>query len=186
MNSLLKCLFPLYYLICQLFLITFDFQLHFVAFMCLWSRATDIPKTVTCLYLNLYFLFWLQAWVVERMGKFHRILEPGINVLIPFLDRVKYVQSLKEIAIDVPKQAAITSGKWEYQWMQMVYRNTACILDLLFMVLDIIHDGYWNDCWEFLVNIMLAYCVLIFSEGNVKVLTCIFLSDHLQIMWHWA
>lgn len=45
------------------------------------------------------------------MGKFHRILEPGINVLIPFLDRVKYVQSLKEIAIDVPKQAAITSGK---------------------------------------------------------------------------
>lgn len=44
------------------------------------------------------------------MGKFHRLLEPGLNILIPFLDRVKYVQSLKEIAIDVPKQSAITAG----------------------------------------------------------------------------
>lgn len=50
-----------------------------------------------------------EAWIVERMGKFHRLLEPGLNILIPFLDRVKYVQSLKEIAIDVPKQSAITA-----------------------------------------------------------------------------
>ena len=45
------------------------------------------------------------------MGRFYTILEPGVNVLIPFIDRVKYVQSLKEIAIDIPKQAAITSGE---------------------------------------------------------------------------
>lgn len=51
----------------------------------------------------------LQAWIVERMGKFHRILEPGLNILIPIMDRVKYVQSLKEIAVDIPKQSAITS-----------------------------------------------------------------------------
>lgn len=43
------------------------------------------------------------------MGKFHRILEPGLNLLWPIVDKVKYVQSLKEIAIDVPKQSAITS-----------------------------------------------------------------------------
>lgn len=43
------------------------------------------------------------------MGKFHRKLEPGLNILLPIVDRVKYVQSLKEIAIDVPKQSAITS-----------------------------------------------------------------------------
>lgn len=43
------------------------------------------------------------------MGKFNRILDPGMNVLIPLIDRVKYVQSLKEIAIDVPKQSAITA-----------------------------------------------------------------------------
>lgn len=43
------------------------------------------------------------------MGKFHRILEPGLNLLWPILDKIKYVQSLKEIAIDVPKQSAITA-----------------------------------------------------------------------------
>ncbi|GBP13906.1 Stomatin-like protein 2, mitochondrial [Eumeta japonica] len=50
-----------------------------------------------------------RSWIVERMGRFHRILEPGLNLLWPIVDRVKYVQSLKEIAIDVPKQSAITS-----------------------------------------------------------------------------
>ncbi|KAK9498008.1 hypothetical protein O3M35_003897 [Rhynocoris fuscipes] len=49
-----------------------------------------------------------EAWIVERMGKFNRILEPGLNILIPFLDTVKYVQSLKEMAVDIPKQSAIT------------------------------------------------------------------------------
>lgn len=49
-----------------------------------------------------------EAWVVERMGKFNRILQPGLNFLIPVVDKVKYVQSLKELAIDIPKQSAIT------------------------------------------------------------------------------
>lgn len=44
------------------------------------------------------------------MGKFHKILKPGLNFLIPILDNIKYVQSLKEIAIDVPQQSAITLG----------------------------------------------------------------------------
>jgi len=50
-----------------------------------------------------------QAWVVERMGKFHRILSPGLNVLMPFIDRIQYVQSLKESAVQIDNQAAITS-----------------------------------------------------------------------------
>ncbi|XP_069820955.1 stomatin-like protein 2, mitochondrial isoform X1 [Dendropsophus ebraccatus] len=49
-----------------------------------------------------------EAWVVERMGRFHRILEPGLNILIPVLDRIRYVQSLKEIVINVPEQSAVT------------------------------------------------------------------------------
>lgn len=50
-----------------------------------------------------------QAWIVERMGKFHRILPPGLAILIPLLDRITYVQSLKESAIEIPTQSAITS-----------------------------------------------------------------------------
>lgn len=49
------------------------------------------------------------AWVVERMGKFHRILEPGLAILIPFLDKIRYVQSLKEAALEIPSQSAITA-----------------------------------------------------------------------------
>lgn len=49
------------------------------------------------------------AWIVERMGKFSRILEPGLAVLIPFIDRIAYVKSLKENAFEIPSQSAITA-----------------------------------------------------------------------------
>ncbi|EEH08018.1 stomatin family protein [Histoplasma capsulatum G186AR] len=49
------------------------------------------------------------AWIVERMGKFNRILEPGLAILVPFLDRIAYVKSLKEAAIEIPSQNAITA-----------------------------------------------------------------------------
>jgi hypothetical protein len=49
------------------------------------------------------------AWIVERMGKFNRILQPGLAILWPFLDRIAYVRSLKEAAIEIPSQSAITA-----------------------------------------------------------------------------
>lgn len=49
------------------------------------------------------------AWVVERMGKFNRILPAGLGILWPFLDRIAYVKSLKEAAIEIPSQSAITA-----------------------------------------------------------------------------
>jgi len=48
------------------------------------------------------------AWVVERLGKYHGTLTPGLNILIPFIDRVAYRHSLKEIPLDVPSQVCIT------------------------------------------------------------------------------
>lgn len=65
-------------------------------------------KSSTPLNTAIMFVPQQEAWVVERMGKYHRILQPGLNVLFPIIDKVKYVQSLKEIAIDIPKQSAIT------------------------------------------------------------------------------
>lgn len=49
------------------------------------------------------------AWIVERMGKFNRILQPGLAILIPVLERIAYVQSLKESAVEIPSQSAITA-----------------------------------------------------------------------------
>ncbi len=48
------------------------------------------------------------AFVVERLGKFSSTLEAGFHLLVPFLDRVAYRHSLKEFALDVPAQQAIT------------------------------------------------------------------------------
>ena len=49
-----------------------------------------------------------RAFVVERFGKYTRTLEAGLNFLNPFFDRVAYNRTLKEQAVDVPSQAAIT------------------------------------------------------------------------------
>lgn len=43
------------------------------------------------------------------MGKFHRILKPGLAVLLPVLDKIAYVKSLKENALEIPSQSAITA-----------------------------------------------------------------------------
>jgi regulator of protease activity HflC (stomatin/prohibitin superfamily) len=48
------------------------------------------------------------AWIVERLGKFHQVLQPGLNVIVPVVDRVAYKHSLKEVPVDVPEQVCIT------------------------------------------------------------------------------
>jgi regulator of protease activity HflC (stomatin/prohibitin superfamily) len=48
------------------------------------------------------------AWVVERLGKYQSTLAPGLNFLVPFVDKVAYKHSLKEIPLDVPEQVCIT------------------------------------------------------------------------------
>ena len=45
-----------------------------------------------------------QAYVVERWGKFERVLEPGLNLLVPFMHRIAYVHSLKVLTIDIGNQ----------------------------------------------------------------------------------
>ena len=48
------------------------------------------------------------SYIVERLGKYHRTLGPGFHALFPFLDRVAYIQNLKETTIDVPPQLCFT------------------------------------------------------------------------------
>ncbi len=49
-----------------------------------------------------------QAWIVERLGKYRMTLSPGLNFILPFVDRIAYKHSLKEVPLDVPSQVCIT------------------------------------------------------------------------------
>ncbi|MDL2285044.1 paraslipin, partial [Oxalobacter sp. OttesenSCG-928-P03] len=61
------------------------------------------------------------AWVVERFGKYHATLSPGLNIVVPFIDRVAYKHSLKEIPMDVPPQICITKDNTQLQVDGVLY-----------------------------------------------------------------
>ena len=75
------------------------------------------------------------AWVVERLGKYESTLTPGLNLLVPFVDRVAYKHSLKEIPLDVPSQVCITKD------------NTQLTVDgiLYFQVTDAMRASYGSS-----------------------------------------
>ena len=49
-----------------------------------------------------------QAWIVERLGRFHAVLIPGMQIIMPIVDRVAYKFDMREIPLDVPEQVCIT------------------------------------------------------------------------------
>lgn len=61
------------------------------------------------------------AWVVERLGKYHTALTPGLNFIVPFIDKVAYQHSLKEIPLDVPSQICITRDNTQLQVDGILY-----------------------------------------------------------------
>ncbi|MBC7573730.1 MAG: paraslipin [Herminiimonas sp.] len=61
------------------------------------------------------------AWVVERLGKYHATLGPGLNIVIPFIDRIAYKHILKEIPLDVPPQVCITRDNTQLQVDGVLY-----------------------------------------------------------------
>ncbi|SMC25895.1 Regulator of protease activity HflC, stomatin/prohibitin superfamily [Andreprevotia lacus DSM 23236] len=61
------------------------------------------------------------AWVRERLGRFHDVLEPGLRIVIPFIDRIAYKHNLKEIPLDVPSQICITRDNTQLQVDGIIY-----------------------------------------------------------------
>jgi regulator of protease activity HflC (stomatin/prohibitin superfamily) len=80
-----------------------------------------IVATITFLYRLVKVVPQQNAWVVERLGKFHAVLPPGPNILIPFIDNVAYKHSLKEIPLDVPSQVCITRDNTQLQVDGILY-----------------------------------------------------------------
>src|SRR5437667_9889785 len=62
-----------------------------------------------------------RALIVERWGKFHAVLEPGLNFVVPFVDRIAYRHDLREIPLDVPPQVCITKDNTQLQVDGIIY-----------------------------------------------------------------
>ena len=61
------------------------------------------------------------AWVVERLGRYDRTLTPGLKFVVPFIERVAYKHSLKEVPLDVPSQVCITRDNTQLQVDGIIY-----------------------------------------------------------------
>ncbi|MDE1141307.1 MAG: SPFH domain-containing protein [Paraburkholderia tropica] len=61
------------------------------------------------------------AWVLERLGRYHATLTPGLTIVLPFIDRVAYKHVLKEIPLDVPSQICITRDNTQLQVDGVLY-----------------------------------------------------------------
>ena len=61
------------------------------------------------------------AWVMERLGRFHAVLQPGLNIVIPFIDRIAYRHRLKEVPLDTPSQVCITKDNTQLQVDGVLY-----------------------------------------------------------------
>jgi regulator of protease activity HflC (stomatin/prohibitin superfamily) len=61
------------------------------------------------------------ALIVERLGKFHAVLQPGLSIIVPVIDRIAYNLSLKEIPLDVPSQICITRDNTQLQVDGLLY-----------------------------------------------------------------
>ncbi len=61
------------------------------------------------------------VFIVERLGKYHSTLEAGFHILVPFIDKVAYKHSLKEMVVDVPPQTCITKDNIQVEVDGILY-----------------------------------------------------------------
>ena len=80
-----------------------------------------VVVAITFIYRSVKVVPQQHAWVVERLGRFHGVLPPGPNILVPFVDNVAYRHSLKEIPLDVPSQVCITRDNTQLQVDGILY-----------------------------------------------------------------
>ena len=73
---------------------TMELTIAFLAFLAVVKGVKFVPQQ--------------QVWIVERMGRYRASMQAGLNFLIPFIDNISYRHSLKEEAVDIPSQTAIT------------------------------------------------------------------------------
>lgn len=61
------------------------------------------------------------AWVIERFGKYHQTLQPGLNIVVPFMDNIAYRHRLTEFPVDIAPQVCITRDNTQVQVDGVLY-----------------------------------------------------------------
>ena len=82
------------------------------------------------------------AWVLERVGRYHGTLTPGLNIVLPFIDRIAYKHVLKEIPLEVPSQVCITRDNTQLQVDGVLY----------FQVTDAMKASYGSSNFVFAIT----------------------------------
>jgi len=82
------------------------------------------------------------AWVVEKLGKYDRTLTPGLKFVVPFVERVAYKHSLKEVPLDVPSQVCITRDNTQLQVDGIIY----------FQITDPMRASYGSSNYVFAIT----------------------------------
>jgi regulator of protease activity HflC (stomatin/prohibitin superfamily) len=97
------------------------------------------------------------VFIVERLGKYHSTLEAGFHIVIPFIDRIAYKHSMKEVAIDVPPQMCITKDNIQVEVDGILYLQ----------VIDPIKASYGITDYRF-ASIQLAQTTLRSLVGKIE------------------
>jgi regulator of protease activity HflC (stomatin/prohibitin superfamily) len=108
----------------------------------LTPQTLMLVLVVVLLKTSIKFVPQNRAYVIERFGKYQSTKTAGLNFIVPFVDRISADRSLKEKAVDVPEQSAITRD------------NISLSVDgvLYFRVLDPVKATYGIDDYEFAVT----------------------------------
>lgn len=117
--------------------------LIFIAFIVLLKTARVVPqKTV---------------YIIERLGKYSRTLEAGFHILVPFIDRIAYKHSLKEIAIDVAPQICITKDNIQVEVDGILY----------YQIIDPVKASYGISNYSF-ASVQLAQTTMRSEIGKIE------------------
>jgi regulator of protease activity HflC (stomatin/prohibitin superfamily) len=110
------------------------------------------------------------AWVVEKLGKYDRTLTPGLKFVVPFIERVAYKHSLKEVPLDVPSQVCITRD------------NTQLTVDgiIYFQVTDPMRASYGSSNYIFAIT-QLAQTLLRSVIGKMELDKTFEERDHINM-----
>src|SRR3954466_9504748 len=110
------------------------------------------------------------AWIVERLGRYDRTLTPGLKFVVPFIERVAYKHSLKEVPLDVPSQVCITRDNTQLQVDGIIY----------FQITDPMRASYGSSNYVFAIT-QLAQTLLRSVIGKMELDKTFEERDHINL-----